>query len=728
MKRRAWKGWTVGAFLLLLSLPLGSPSAWGQRPQTLTLGPGTDPVTLFAERIEHLAGEHLLIASGNVEAQQGEVRLEADRLEINTETGVGVAVGKVVFHDGIDRILGERMEFNFRSGTGVVFKGDAFAQPHFFVRGDRMERLGEKVYRVQQGLFTTCDQPDPHWSVTFGRMTATLDDWLYGTNATFWAWKIPLIPWIPYFATGLRKDRHTGFLSPTFGQSSTKGFEMSLPFFWAISESQDLTVAPRYFEKRGVGLGAEYRFARSERSRGEVAGFFIHDTETRDDRYVLGLRHEERFTDQLTLKADLGYVSDDQYFPDYGDTLDQRSRQRVESNLSVTQRWPTWNLVGNLFYYQDLTTPVRVELQKLPEIRLTGIRQPLPFATSLLGESSLFLEFEGSFVNFVREVGTQGPRLDLNPKISFPVSAAGYVTFVPFVGVRETLYDRRVVGTVVEQGFLVDETEQGTRARTLLQTGVSAESRLTRVFSFGRWGLDRIQHVIEPRAAYNLVSNGGREAPQFDAVDPVQAASNVAYSVTNRLNARAPAADDGTPGPRWELARWVLSQSYDFIAPRVLDPDNPERLVKHPFSSVTSDLLIQPLPPGQVPVPLQFRTTAAVDVYGQGLTSLTTDLAVMLGGWRATLGTSHGQDAKLQFVRGEVSGQLSRHWAARASVQYDAISHTNVENRFEVDYRQQCWAISLGLINRVDEDEVRLTVNLLELGSVGFGTLTQGGP
>ncbi|MBI1893853.1 MAG: LPS-assembly protein LptD, partial [Candidatus Rokubacteria bacterium] len=129
---------------------------------------------------------------------------------------------------------------------------------------------------------------------------------------------------------------------------------MSLPFFWVISESQDLTVAPRYFEKRGVGFGAEYRFARSERSRGEVAGFFIHDTETQDDRYVLGLRHEERFTDQLTLKADLGYVSDDQYLPNYGDTLDQRSRQRGESNLSVTQRWPTWNLVGNLFYYQDL--------------------------------------------------------------------------------------------------------------------------------------------------------------------------------------------------------------------------------------------------------------------------------------------------------------------------------------------------------------------------------------
>ncbi len=729
MERRAWIGWRMGSLLLLLVLPLGPlalpPGAWAQRPQTLTLGPGSDPITLLAERIENLEREHLLIASGTVEARQGEIQLEADRLEINTETGVGVAVGKVVFYDGIDRILGERMEFNFRTGTGVVFKGDAFAKPHYFIRGDRMERLGEKVYRVQQGLFTTCDQPDPHWSVTFGGMTATLDDWLYGTNATFWAWKIPLIPWIPFFAAGLRKDRQTGLLAPTIGHSSTKGLEAALPFYWVISDSQDLTVAPHYFEKRGVGLGGEYRYARSARSRGEMEGFFLHDTVTQDNRYVLGLRHEERFTDQLTLKADLGYVSDDQYFAEFGDTLDQRSRQRLESNLSLTQRWPTWNLVGNLFYYQDLTTPVHVELQKLPEIRLTGIRQPVPFVPPIL-ESPLFLEFDGSFVNFVREVGSEGPRLDVNPRLFLPVNAGGYVNFVPFVGVRETLYDRRVVGTQVVQGFAVDETEPELLARTLLQTGVTAESRLTRTFAIGQWGVDKIQHVIEPRAAYNFVSNGGRGTPVFDGVDGVQTASNVTYSLTNRINAKTVAAGD-TPGVRWELMRLVLSQTYDLMPPRVPDPQNPLRLVRHPFSSVTSDLIIQPLPPSRVPVPLQFRVGSTVDVYGQGLTSLSTDLTAALADWRATLGTTHGQDAKLQFIRGEVSGQLSRHWAARASVQYDAISHTTVEDRLEVDYREQCWAVRLALVHRTNEDEVRMTVNLLELGSIGFGQVFTSG-
>ena len=169
--------------------------------------------------------------------------------------------------------------------------------------------------------------------------------------------------------------------------------------------------------------------------------------------------------------------------------------------------------------------------------------------------------------------------------------------------------------------------------------------------------------------------------------------------------------------------RFVLSQSYDFKATRTPDPDDPTRLVKRPFSSVGADFIVQPLPPSHVSVPLQFRVGATVDAYSRGLTSLSTDLTALMADWRATVGTSHGQDGELQFVRGEVAAQLSRRWAARGSVQYDYLSRTVVENRLEVDFREQCWAASLALVDRVDEDEVRITINLLELGSFGFGRI-----
>ena len=58
----------------------------GQERQRLSLEAGT-PVTVYADRVENLDKEKLLLAEGNVQIEQGDVRLEADRIEVNTETG-----------------------------------------------------------------------------------------------------------------------------------------------------------------------------------------------------------------------------------------------------------------------------------------------------------------------------------------------------------------------------------------------------------------------------------------------------------------------------------------------------------------------------------------------------------------------------------------------------------------------------------------------------------------
>src|SRR5262249_17916073 len=153
---------------------------------------------------------------------------------------------------------------------------------------------------------------------------------------------VPLIPFIPVFAASLRRDRETGLLTPTFGSSNDKGFIYRQPVFIAITDSQDLTLVPTVFEKRGFGLGASYRYIRTETSRGEFEGFGINDTKVDELRGVFGLRHEELITPGLTFKADVARVSDNNYFADYGNTLDERSRQRLESNLALTQRWEKW--------------------------------------------------------------------------------------------------------------------------------------------------------------------------------------------------------------------------------------------------------------------------------------------------------------------------------------------------------------------------------------------------
>jgi LPS-assembly protein len=693
--------WVAGLFAL-------AGPAEAQERQEVSIGGADTPVTVFADRIENLERDRLLVAEGRVEIEQGDVRLEADRVEVNTETGEAVATGKVVFFDGRDRLTGTRIEFNFRTGTGIVYQAQGVAEPHFFFAGDRMERFGEKSYRFLSGVMTTCEDETPAWSVHWGKATAYLDDYMWGTGASFWVWKIPVVPFIPIFGASLRRDRHSGFLTPTFGNSSTKGFSIRQPFYWAVSDNMDLTLIPAWFEKRGLGLGGAFRYVRTEASRGEVDGFFLHDTEKKEDRWVVGVRHEEVFTPRLNFKVDLGFVSDDQFFSEFGNTLDERSRQRLESNVSVTQRWNTWNFVGRLFLYEDLTTTQPIELQRLPELRLSAFQQPVPYVPGLL------FELETSYTNFVRDIGSGGQRLDIRPRFFYPFSPGGFFTLTPRLGFRETVYDTKVIGTKVERGFFVEDTEDTFTNRSLLEAGMDVEARAYRVFDVGGWlGIQKLQHVIEPRLSWDYVVGDGNEGlPQWDALDTIKDSHFLTYSLTNRLKARAVGEGD-KPGRVWELARLTLSQSYDVNGPRRIDTTSPGFGGR--LSSVFADLILEPL------FGIRFRATTNIDPYDGHVITATTDAEYRAQNWRVFVGTRHGQGGRLQFLQAAAEVRLGSHWYVRASSDYNVETETVVENRIEATFREQCWAITAAFINRVNEDEFHISINLLELGQWGFG-------
>src|SRR3990172_263113 len=269
----------TGPALVFACLVL-TTSALAQAPVTVPAEGGD--VSILADRMDQVGS--LLSGIGNVEITKGSSRLTADRVEINRETGEAVGQGKVIFYDGQDRLLGDRIDYNLKTGTGVVYNGSAFSAPYYSLSGERMDRIGDSVDQIPQGVFTTCEGDEPDWSFKVGSATADLNDLIYGRDASFWVGKVPLIPWVPYFAAAIRRERQSGFLFPEAGMSSKKGLFAKVPYFWAISDSQDATVTLETYTKRGVGVEGEYRYTLSEQQRGRAHGFLIRESwrETRD--------------------------------------------------------------------------------------------------------------------------------------------------------------------------------------------------------------------------------------------------------------------------------------------------------------------------------------------------------------------------------------------------------------------------------------------------------------
>src|SRR5207245_11041508 len=183
----------------------------------------------------------------------------------------------------------------------------------------------------------------------------------------------------PRVAAVSRRRRKTGCLPPSCGTSSRRGFVAEIPFFWATSDSQDATLGLDCFERRGVGGSAEYRYILSERQRGGLGGFWVHESmQHNDDRGWGRLEHRWQIAPEFLFRADLYGVSDDGVLRLYEDSLQRRAAQRAESNVSLTRTLQDWNFVSRVFVYQGLTAPHPVGHQRLPRLASQGVRQPLP--------------------------------------------------------------------------------------------------------------------------------------------------------------------------------------------------------------------------------------------------------------------------------------------------------------------------------------------------------------
>ena len=699
----------------------------------LTIPTPGGETNVVADRIQQVGGaSDLFLATGNVEITRGNNRLVADRVELNRATGEAIAQGKAVFFDGQDRLVGERIDFNLNTGTGVVYKGATFVPPYYRLSADRMDKLGDSVYSIRQGLFTTCEGDDPDWSFKMGSAEADLESSISASGTSFLVKGVPVIPYVPFFAAALRRERQSGFLFPEFGTNSRYGFLARTPLYWAINDSQDMTVAMDVYSKRGIGADVEYRYSLSRDTKGQLNAFGVNESflDTRasqgipENRGYVKLVHSWQPTPSLSVKIDSNVTSDDSIFKTYAYTTADRVRQRADTNVFVTQRWETVNFVGRIYWYQDLTQARAVELQRAPELKLTSVRQPLP------GVPGLLYEGQASFTNFIREIGTAGVRADFHPRLYLPIPVGGLFTVTPYAGGRLTLYDREVVGQSTSNGpailndpVSIEDTRSTVRLRQQMEGGVLLETRASRVFNLpsGR-SIAALQHVIEPRANFIEIRGLNQKGnPQFEpgggptagidpgyeartGIDAVNKANEVTYSITNRLNARTTSGAN-EEAVRWELARMTLSQTYNFIP------------VSQPFKDLMADVAVQPNEHFRI------SANARYNVYNLGLRDANGAFSAVFNDFSASVGPRFNEQQGFRFIQTAATARLSRFVDAKTSSAWDVTAVRATEVRGGVDIHFDCWAILSEYIYRYGQDnEFRLSINLLGVGQAATAT------
>ncbi|NTU42086.1 MAG: LPS-assembly protein LptD, partial [Nitrospirales bacterium] len=219
--------------------------------------------TITADSLEYVAQDDTYVASGNVRIEDEEAIITADRAKLHQETSLAEAEGNVVYEDLKTRAETDRAEMDLKKKTGKLHDAIIFVKKgHYWIFGEGFEKLGEEHYRAKKASFTTCDstsESNPDWCFRGNEVDMVLGEKFSARNVTYRIKGLPLL-YSPYLWAPVQSERSSGFLVPLIGNSTNKGFRFNPSYYWAIDDNMDATVSLDYYSKRGLGVGAEYRY------------------------------------------------------------------------------------------------------------------------------------------------------------------------------------------------------------------------------------------------------------------------------------------------------------------------------------------------------------------------------------------------------------------------------------------------------------------------------------
>ena len=343
---------------------------------------GEDQMTSFlvADQME-TDEDGKVILSGDAEVRRIDSVVKGDQIDYQQKTGqVNVRGNGFIMRDG-NIVRGPELSYNLDAETGEV------NDPNFWLGADggsgkaeRADIFSRSNMRLSSATYAGCPCQNPPWYITSPRVDFDFDENEgVARNAVLYFKGVPILA-SPYLSFPLRKERKSGFLLPTYGGSSNSGLEFTLPYYFNLAPNYDLTVTPRYMTKRGLQLGAEFRYL-GQGYDGQLTGTYLNrDKLTDEERWMYWWQHRHTLGGGLSAYFDVRRVSDDDYFRDF--TSFGLNEATIDALPSVAQlSWAGseyWRAHLQTYTYQTLQDRTgsyrRPPFDKLPELYLRGAR------------------------------------------------------------------------------------------------------------------------------------------------------------------------------------------------------------------------------------------------------------------------------------------------------------------------------------------------------------------
>ena len=542
---------------------------------------------------------------GNSKVDYENMKLTSDKVHMNLDkstvratgtidsTAEGGIKGKPVFTMGKDEYKSDTMAFNFKSKKGLI-KGVYTEQQDGFLSGEVGKRDSTGSIYLQHGRYTTCDKPHPDFYIALSRAKVRPGkDVVFGPAYLVVA-DVPLPLAIPYGFFPFSKKYSSGFIMPSYGDESDRGFYLrDGGYYFAISDKWDLKLLGEIYTKGSWGVSAASNYRKRYRYSGSFL-FSYQDSKT-GDKGLPDFAEQESFKIQWnhrqdpkanpysSLSASVNFATSNYERNNLNSMYNPQTLTQTTRTSSVS--WSTGfssiglSLSATTNLAQDMrTSSIQITL---PDLNIS-LSRFYPFKRKhLVGKERWYEKISMSYTGqLANSISTTEDKILHSNLIkdwknafqhTIPVQANftlfNYINVTPSFNFTDRMYSKRVTrgwdNTLQKE--VVRDTTYGFHNVYNWSMSVGASTKL-----YGFWVPNRklfgdkiqaIRHVITPQVTFSYAPNfAARRYGYYDSYQYTDASGNV------KLIEYSPYQDElySVPGKyKTEMISWDVSNNIE---------------------------------------------------------------------------------------------------------------------------------------------------------------------
>nr|WP_315454154.1 putative LPS assembly protein LptD [uncultured Prevotella sp.] len=535
--------------------------------------------------------ENMKLSSDKVDMNLNKSTVRATGTADSTEEG-GIK-GKPVFTMGKDEYKSDTMAFNFKSKKGLI-KGIYTEQQDGFLSGEVGKRDSTGSVYLQHGRYTTCDKAHPDFYIALSRAKVRPGkDVVFGPAYLVVA-DVPLPLAIPYGFFPFSKKYSSGFIMPSYGDESDRGFYLrDGGYYFAISDKWDLKLLGEIYTRGSWGVSAASNYRKRYRYSGSFL-FSYQDSKT-GDKGLPDFAEQESFKIQWnhrqdpkanpysSLSASVNFATSSYERNNLNSMYNPQTLTQSTRTSSVS--WSTgFSSIGlSLSATTNLSQNMRdssIQIT-LPDLNIS-LSRFYPFKRKhLVGKERWYEKISMSYTGqLANSISTKEDKLLHSNLIkdwknafqhTIPVQANftlfNYINVTPSFNFTDRMYSKKVTrgwdNTLQKE--VVRDTTYGFHNVYNWSMNVGASTKL-----YGFWTPNRklfgdkiqaIRHVITPQVSFSYSPNfGARRYGYYDSYQYTDASGNV------KLIEYSPYQDElySVPGKyKTEMISWDVSNNIE---------------------------------------------------------------------------------------------------------------------------------------------------------------------